>query len=117
MTTTSPMTSESTDPGVPALPVRRPSRSASRKPRHDLQAGCLRESHLESCYVTLGRWVRRRRLRTDLTQIELGRRLGVSREWVAGVEGGFQRVYFHQVLALADLFEREARRQSAYGHR
>lgn len=111
------MTSKPVEPDAPALPMLRPSRSASRKPRRDLKPSALRESHLEPCYVTLGRWVRRRRLRADLTQIELGRRLGVSREWVAGVEGGFQRVYFHQVLALADLFEREARRQSACGRR
>lgn len=85
-------------------------RSAARQPRRDLKPSLIRESHLEPCYRAFGLWVRKRRLRANLTQRELAERLGVSREWVAGVEGGFQRVMFHQVLAVTDLFERNPRR-------
>jgi len=85
--------------------------AAKRGPRRDLvEKDGVREGGLEPCYRAFGLWVRRRRLRSDLTQQALADRLRVSREWVAGVEGGFQRVMLHQVLALADLFEREGRR-------
>ncbi|MEA3390697.1 MAG: helix-turn-helix domain-containing protein [Pseudomonadota bacterium] len=92
-----------------SLPTAWRIRSAKRQPRRDIKPSVIRESHLEPCYRAFGRWMRKRRLRANITQAELAKRLGVSREWVAGVEGGFQRVLFHQVLAVADLFERELR--------
>jgi DNA-binding XRE family transcriptional regulator len=95
--------------GEPSLPTSWRSRSAKRQPRRDIKLSGTRESHLEPCYRAFGRWMRKRRLRANMTQAELAKRLGVSREWVAGVEGGFQRVMFHQVLAVAELFERELR--------
>lgn len=95
--------------GGPNIPPSWRARSAKRQPRRDIKPSGVRESHLEPCYRAFGRWVRKRRLRANMTQAELATRLGVSREWVAGVEGGFQRVMFHQVLAVADLFERELR--------
>ncbi len=84
--------------------------ATKRGPRRDIAPALgPRESNLEPCYRAFGRWVRRRRLRADMTQQALADQLDVSREWVAGVEGGFQRIMLHQVLALADLFERMSR--------
>lgn len=84
--------------------------AAKRGPRRGIiKPTAVRENQLEPCYRSFGRWVRRRRLRADTTQQALADRLGVSREWVAGVEGGFQRVMLHQILALADLFDRKMR--------
>lgn len=78
--------------------------AVKRGPRRDIPEKVgARESDLEPCYRVFGLWVRRHRLRRDLTQQALADRLHVSREWVTGVEGGFQRVMLHQVLALSDL--------------
>ena len=90
----------------PQIPAKWRRRSAARQPRRDVTPSLIRESQLEPCYRAFGSWLRKRRLRANMTQRELAERLGVSREWVAGVEGGFQRVLFHQVLAVTDLFDR-----------
>jgi hypothetical protein len=90
----------------PHLPSKWRRHSAKRQPRRDLAPSLIRESQLEPCYRAFGLWMRKRRLRADMTQRELAEQLGVSREWVAGVEGGFQRVLFHQVLAVTSLFDR-----------
>ena len=52
-------------------------------------------------YQELGRRIATRRGRLGITQAEVGERLGVSRASVANIEAGRQKLYVHQLYALA----------------
>jgi transcriptional regulator with XRE-family HTH domain len=52
-------------------------------------------------YQELGRRVAARRGALRITQAEVGERLGVSRASVANIEAGRQKLYAHQLYALA----------------
>lgn len=52
-------------------------------------------------YKSFGRAVATRRRHTKLSQAEVAERIGMSRASLANIEAGRQRVFLHQVLALA----------------
>lgn len=52
-------------------------------------------------YQELGRRIAARRGGLGITQAEVGERLGVSRASVANIEAGRQKLYVHQLYALA----------------
>ena len=43
----------------------------------------------------------------NLTQLELARRIGMSRPALANIERGEQQIYLHQLIAIADALQRE----------
>lgn len=53
-------------------------------------------------YVEFGRLVRQHRRRLQLTQIDLGRRIGLTRTSVTNIESGRQRVLLHQMFLIAE---------------
>lgn len=56
----------------------------------------------DALYVEFGRLVREHRLRLKLTQIELARKIGLTRTSVTNIEKGRQKVLLHQVFLIAD---------------
>ncbi len=55
----------------------------------------------DSLYAYLGAKVRGTREASRLTQVDLARRVGLSRSSVANIEAGRQAVYLHQAIILA----------------
>ena len=56
---------------------------------------------IDGFYHELGRRVAARRKLIDVTQAEIGQRLGVSRASIANIEAGRQRLHVHQLYDLA----------------
>lgn len=56
---------------------------------------------LPSIYGVFGPRLARARKAADLTQAELGRRVGLSRASIANIEAGKQRVFLDQVFELS----------------
>lgn len=52
-------------------------------------------------YIEFGRLVREHRRRLQLTQVELGRRIGLTRTSITNIESGRQKVLLHQVFLIA----------------
>jgi HTH-type transcriptional regulator / antitoxin HipB len=53
----------------------------------------------------IGALIRQRRHELDLSQLELGRRVGVSRQWIVDVERGKLRAELGLVLRTLDVLE------------
>jgi transcriptional regulator with XRE-family HTH domain len=70
--------------------------------RVDMISPCMK---LEPIYKTIGGIIRQRRRRLELPQVELARRLGISRATLANIETGRQRVLVHHVYALAEALD------------
>lgn len=57
---------------------------------------------VEPVYRKVGRAVARARRQADMTQRELGKRIGMSREGIASIEAGRQRVFIHTLLDIVE---------------
>lgn len=55
--------------------------------------------HLEREF---GKRVREKRLKKKFSQLELSKQIGVSRETIANIEGGFQRTLLQHALELRE---------------
>jgi len=75
-------------------------------PRWRRKAG--RPVNREPFYVELGERIRALRLERNWSQEHVAMSLGQSRASMANIEAGRQRVYAHQILLLAALFDVEA---------
>ena len=75
------------------------------QPNHRLTIAFLFDSRASvddrQFYQELGRRIATRRGRLGITQAEVGQRLAVSRASVANIEAGRQKLYVHQLYALA----------------
>lgn len=59
----------------------------------------------KAIYRAFGKAVADRRRRLHMTQADLAERIGLSRGSIAHIERGSQKVFLHQILALADALE------------
>lgn len=74
----------------------------------DITAGAQtreRRPNVERLYLDIGRRIRDRRLERGLTQEELGRRAGLTRQSIANLEAGTQRLMLHFVRDLAEALD------------
>lgn len=55
---------------------------------------------IEPVYKKIGRAIQRARQQADMTQRELGKRLGMSREAITSIETGRQRIFVHTLLEI-----------------
>lgn len=55
-------------------------------------------------YRDVGKWIARERARVELTQADLAKLAGLSREAVSSMEHGHQRIHLHDFRALEAAF-------------
>ena len=65
-------------------------------------------ARMEPVYKEFGRRLREARVRADLSQEALGRRVGLTRTSITNIEQGNQRVPLHMFLELAGAVDAEA---------
>lgn len=56
---------------------------------------------VEPCYLEIGAAIRHYRAARDMSQAELGTRIGVTRASVANLESALQRTMLHQLPTIA----------------
>ncbi|WP_115367641.1 helix-turn-helix domain-containing protein [Alteripontixanthobacter maritimus] len=61
--------------------------------------------NLESIYRAFGRAVANRRKQLQLTQLDLAKRVGLSRGSIAHIEKGTQKVFLHHVYGITEALE------------
>ena|SRR3989344_4594868 len=56
---------------------------------------------MEDLYITIGSNIRKARRKLEISQLELSRRMKLSRASIANIESGRQRLAIHQVYRLS----------------